>query len=122
MARISAPVQFSDHFQVEPEALKKLGVFDPSLNVDTTLFIDPLLLPHSSHAIFRKNAWERYEAHFERIIKLLLNASGFGDANWIAARKLLSFREVKWTCLGYGADGIAGSGSGKFLTDNDGDR
>jgi hypothetical protein len=118
MARISAPVQFSEHFGVAPEVLKKLGAFDPSLNVDTKLFIDPLLLPHSGQALFNDSAWKRYEGHFERIIALLMKANGANDPNWLAARRLLSFREVKWTCLGYGADGIAGAGSGKFLTDN----
>ena len=61
MARTSAPVQFSEHFKVAPEVLQKIGVFDPSLNVDTTLFIAPLLLPHSAHPTFGKNAWARYE-------------------------------------------------------------
>ena len=31
---------------------------------------------------------------------------------WRAARRLLTFPEIKWTCLGYGAQSISGSGSG----------
>lgn len=98
--------------------MRARGIFDPSLNVDTTLFIDPLLLPYSGVATFKDVAWPRYERHFESVIEALLRSQARGDAFWRAAIRLLTFREIKWTCLGYGSDGIAGSGSGRYLTGN----
>lgn len=118
MARISAPIQFSAHFGIDPREMRTRGIFDPSVNVDTTLFIDPLLLPYSGVAAFRETAWPRYEKHFESVIEVLLRSNNRGDAFWQAAIRLLTFREIKWTCLGYGSDGIAGSGSGRYLTGN----
>ncbi len=35
------PIYFSDYFKVDKAKLKELGVFDPILNFDTKLFVDP---------------------------------------------------------------------------------
>ena len=38
------PIYFSDYFKIDKTKLKDLGVFDPILNFDTKLFVDPTLL------------------------------------------------------------------------------
>ncbi len=38
------PVRFSEAVNVTPAALRRLRVTDPLLNLDTKLFIDPMLL------------------------------------------------------------------------------
>jgi len=116
MARISNPKRFSDHFGVPGDKLARLGVLDPTLNVDTRLFIDPLLLAKSRHAEISNGARSTYEQHFNYVIKFLRATKGPGDVAWRSAQRLLSFPEIKWTCLGYGAQSVSGSGSGNEMT------
>lgn len=118
MARFSDPILFSEKFGIDPTELDRLGVLDPTLNVDTNLFIDPLLIEHSAHDEIRQGAKATYDEHFGKIIKLLLASKRVGDPAWKAAERLLRFPEVKGTCLGYGAESISGSGSGAEATAN----
>lgn len=116
MARFSEAILFSDHFRVDTAKLEQLDVLNPTLNVDTNLFIDPLLLQYSSHPEIHDGGRATYEAHFEQVIKLLLASKRIGDPAWKAAERLLRFPEVKGTCLGYGAESVSGSGSGADAT------
>src|SRR5215470_4165269 len=116
MAKIRDPIRFSDHFGFDSSLLDAVGVLNPTLNVDTGLFIDPLLLEASQHSEIREGARTSYENHFTTIIKLLHATKGYGDVAWRSARRALSFPEIKWTCLGYGANSVSGSGSGSSLT------
>ncbi len=116
MAKIIDPVQFSEHFGIDSKQLDKICVLDPTLNVDTGLFIDPLLLGHSQHREIKHDAYQSYAEHFKTIIKLLRASQSPEDVAWRRAYKLLSFPEIKWTCLGYGAASVSGSGSGSKTT------
>lgn len=116
MAKAKNPVTFARQFGVAESKLAKLGVFNSTLAIDTKLFIDPMLLKHSEHIAFSKQALAQYEGHFQKIIKLLKGSQSEGDAAWKGAAKLLSFPEVAGTCLGYGAGTIRGSGLGPKLT------
>ena len=71
MAKFSNPVSFSRQFGIDPQILETAGALNPLLNVDTKLFIDPLLLGESSHREIKTNARERLKAHFEKVLKLL---------------------------------------------------
>jgi hypothetical protein len=116
MGTIKNPRRFSEHFGIAPELMVMAGVMDPTLNVDTRLFIDPLLLESSSHSEIAKGARGTYEQHFTTVIKFLSRATSTTDVAWRSAQRLLSFPEIKWTCLGYGADSVSGSGSGANMT------
>ena len=116
MPKIRNPKRFSDQFGVPSDKLARLGVLDPTLNVDTRLFIDPLLLAKSRHTEISKGARGTYEQHFNSVIKFLRATKGPGDVAWRSAQRLLSFPEIKWTCLGYGAQTVSGSGSGNEMT------
>ena len=116
MAKFTDPLLFSQHFGIDPDQLSALGVLDPVLNVDTRLFIDPLLLAHSAHPEMRDGARGTYKRHFDRVIRLLAKAEKPDDVAWKAARRQLSFPEIKWTCLGYGTASVSGSGSGEGMT------
>lgn len=118
MAKISNPIRFSEHFNIDPELLANAGVLNPCLNVDTGLFIDPLLLKISKHPEISDNARATYEAHFTTAIKLLAGSQQLDDTPWRNAVRMLSFPEVKGTCLGYGANSVSGSGSGKDTTNH----
>lgn len=117
MAKIKNPVLFSDHFGLDARVLDCSGVLDPTLNVDTGLFIDPLILENSQHPEIQIGARSTYEQHFTTVIKLLRCVRAPGDAAWRSASRQLSFPEIKWTCLGYGAASVSGSGSGSDMTD-----
>lgn len=117
MAKIKNPVRFSTHFGISESLLEAAGVLNPTLNVDTKLFIDPLLLSQSQHPEIRGKARKTYIEHFGQVIRLLKATKYQDDVAWRAARRLMEFPEIKWTCLGYGANSVSGSGSGSFTTD-----
>ncbi|MBF2716900.1 hypothetical protein [Agrobacterium vitis] len=109
-------VSFSDHFAIDPKWLERNGVFDPTLDLDSPLFIDPFLLHYSVHPEFSDNASSEYEARFTQICGLLL-AKGTPDEDqkaYYSALQLFKTGEVKGlggTCLGYGKSSTA-SGRG----------
>lgn len=115
MTKITSAVRFSRHFGIDPSLLDAAGVLDPTLNVDTALFIDPLLLEHSEHPEIR-SARSAYEEHFATAIKLLNASKAVDDVAWRNATRLLSFPEINGTCLGYGTGSVSGSGSGPQST------
>jgi hypothetical protein len=118
MAKIKNPVRFSEHFKIDTEILAKAGILNPTLNADTRLFIDPLLLENSVHSEMSGEARQSYLSHFKNAIGLLraVKVKNASDTYWRNVRRLLSFPEIKGTCLGYGANSIAGSGSGEAMT------
>lgn len=109
-------MRFSDYFGVDEQLLWKLGVLNPTLNVDTKLFMDPLLMESSAHEEISAGARATYNAHFTTVIKFLRATKTNDDVAARTAYRLLSFPEIKWTCLGYGAGSVAGSGSGEEMT------
>lgn len=118
MAKIVNPVLFSDFFNIDLDQFESLSVFNPTLNVDTKLFIDPLLLENSSIELINANANSRLTAYFEDIITLLKASSSFGDLPWREADRRMEFHEIPGTCLGYGAATIRGSAFGRKLRGN----
>lgn len=116
MSKITSAVRFSRHFGIDPARLDAAGVLDPTLNVDTALFIDPMLLEHSRHTEICEGARRSYETHFDQSIKLPAASRARGDTAWRNAERLLSFPEINGTCLGYGTSSVAGSGSGPQAT------
>jgi hypothetical protein len=110
------PLLFSKHFKIDSAELTKLGVLDPTLNVDTKLFPDPLLAESSEHEEMRA-ARATFESYFDLVRKFLLASNGDEQSvAWRTAERLLSFPEIKGTCLGYGSGSISGSGAGPEMT------
>jgi hypothetical protein len=117
MAILRNPQIFTRVFNIQPAKLKNIGVFNPVLNIDTKLFIDPLLL-HKSKSIIIKNSAQKYKLHFERLLKFLKESKISGDVNWKLARELFDFQELSGTCLGYGAGSTRGSRISKVILDD----
>jgi hypothetical protein len=115
MAKIKDPLQFSNHFEITQSQVSSLGFWDATLNVDAKLFIDPLLLRGSQHPEMQQ-ADSTYKQFFTDVIKLLVASQKENDVAWRAAYKKLLFREIKGTCLGYGAASISGRGFGPKLS------
>src|SRR6266851_1057913 len=118
MAKVSHPTLFSDAYGLKPKALSDLGILDPILNMDTRLFIDPLLLEVSAHDEISVDARRRYENHFTKLAKLLSASKEINDVPWRNARELMRFSEIRGTCLGYGEATIHGTGMGAQLTEH----
>lgn len=106
---------FSSVFKIDPAALRRLGVFDPTLDVDARLFIDPFLLPYSKQPEFAECAFGRYEEHFARIYNLISLSNHEGDKAWKAALRSFQFSEARGmsgTCLGYSKNSTRGHAFG----------
>lgn len=116
MAKIRNPEIFSASFGIEPAALASAGVLDPVLNVDTRLFIDPLLLSKSAIPEISGGAHARFRAYFAEVVRLLKADRGRRGPAWREAGRRLTFPEVRATCLGYGAATIRGSAFGPAQT------
>lgn len=116
MAKIRDPVRFSHYFELEADTLEEAGIFDPTLNLDTKLFIDPLLLHKSAQPEIQQSS-ERLRHYFEEMVALIAASSTPGDVAWREARRRFQFHEIAATCLGYGAGGIRGSAFGATLRD-----
>ncbi len=109
MAKIMNPLLFSKYFGIDEIELEKDGLIDPFLNVDTQLFIDPVLLQKSSSEVISVGAYEQFCEHFTNYIRLLSISEREGDVAWKGARKLLDLREPAQTGLGYGGSSRSGS-------------
>jgi hypothetical protein len=110
--RNSDPLRFSTACDIDPDILESFGILDYTLIADTDLFVDPLLLPASGHPEIARGAVQSYTGYFERLIKVLKASTATGDTYWRNADRMLTFPELKWTCLGYGGGSVGGSGWG----------
>lgn len=102
MKSFSNPTLFSKHFKIDPDELEKAGLIDPFLDVDTQLFIDPILLEKSGLPLIRVEAHKALRDHFSNVFRLLAISKNEGDAPWKAAQRLLELSEAPFNGLGYG--------------------
>ena len=109
MSSIQNPVLFSTYFKLDPAELASAGLIDPFINVDTPLFIDPVLLAKSANDIIRTEAYEAFREHFSNLVRLLAICKNEGDAAWRGAQRLLNLHEPPENGLGYGGSGRSGS-------------
>jgi hypothetical protein len=114
--KVKNPQRFSALFHLSPATLALQGAFDPILNADTRLFIDPLLLAGSKHPEMRA-AYDDWCAHFLKILRLLRVSKSGNDVPAREVQRLFTSTEFKGTCLGYGSGSIDGSGIGAGLRD-----
>ena len=112
----SKPILFSDHFGIDKKQLKQLGIFNPILNFDTKLFVDPVLLKDSSSEIL-KDSITTFKQFFSDLLTILQASKEKEDLCWREARRRVDFPEYKFTCIGYGSNSIDGSGSGAELNE-----
>lgn len=109
MARIKNPILFSDYFQINTNLLEKAGLINPFIDIDTPLFIDPVLLSNSLNQIIAQKGYKAFREHFSNYIRLLDMSRNEGDVAWKAARKLLDLSEPPENGLGYGGSGRQGA-------------
>lgn len=109
------PVHFSSHFKLEPSRLDDAGLFDPVLNCDTALFIDPLLIRTSATDLISTVGYEALRKRFGEVVRLVAISEKHNDPGWTAAVRHLDLSERPETCLGFGAGSIGGNSRPKEL-------
>jgi hypothetical protein len=99
---------------IDPRVLEARDVFDPVLDIDTRLFLDPHLLKHADVPEFAR-AYEHLKRHFGNIARLLLASEAEADIFWKRADRLMVWPEVKGLCIGFSKESTDGSGIGPEL-------
>ena len=108
------PTSLSSLLGIDSSHLTDRDAFDPVLDFDTRLFIDPHLLKHCKVPELVEG-YRDFEEHFRRLGKLLAAAQSSGDRFWREADSMMQWREVKGLCIGYSKSGTSGSGTGPEL-------
>jgi len=116
MATIKNPISFAEYYKVDPNILSRRGILNPMLNVDTKLFIDPVILKNSKQTGFARQATASFQSYFGDLIPIIKAIKTREDFAWRTAQGKLYFHEVPGTCLGYTSTDIRGSAFGPFLT------
>lgn len=111
------PKSFTDEFGVHQEIFENTKALDIILDVDSNYFIDPALLRVCEIPEF-VDASKITEEYFSNIIVLLKHSKALDDMYWKKADKLLTFKEITGTCLGYSNKGTSGNAIGKELRKN----
>ena len=112
------PILFSDYFNVDKKKLEESGVFNPILNCDTKLFVEPLLLKSSQSPII-KESYEVFINFFSELLLLIKSSktTDESDIHWREAKRRVKFPEYKSTCIGYGSGTTSGGGAGRELNE-----
>ena len=86
--------------------------FDPFLDLDTALFVDPFLIFGNEVGLF-DGAHDEIISFFTYIFKQIAESGGNTvAAKWIKSIDCLRFPEMEELCLGFSAEGTQGAGSG----------
>lgn len=107
-------ITFREEFNISQEEFEKTNAFDIILNVDTKYFVDPAKIRECTIREF-KEAGNKIETFFNTIILLLRKCRSENDVFWKKANQLLTFKEIKGTCLGYSTHNINGNSIGPEL-------
>ena len=100
---------FSDYFEITKG--KGDDWFDPMLDVDTKLFIDPLLVTDAPHINFR-NIGGKISKFFDIAFQLAAESEAKrSDTKYIQLCSMMKFPEVQELCLGYSRS-TKGAGAG----------
>ncbi|MEM7399074.1 MAG: hypothetical protein AAF354_09050 [Pseudomonadota bacterium] len=118
MARLSDPQLFSAYVGLDQSTFDNAGLIDPLIDIDTELFIDPVLLEKSSFELIKNDATTCFRDHFEKFVRLLAISERELDPAWLAAQKLLDLREPPENGLGYGSSGRSGSSRPQEVRDS----
>ncbi len=104
-------MKFSEAFNVKQQADDTW--FDPILNLDSKLFIDPFLI-YSQQIEFFEDAHDDIITIFNKAYMLISRVAGDSSHNsWKKASNILLFPEAQEFCIGYATANQTGSGTGR---------
>src|SRR5437763_14496833 len=100
------PKSVTQLLQITKKAYAQTGALNTILDVDTRLFIDPLLLRDTKVPQLQGSA-RRDEERFGNILRLVKHSQAQTDACERRAEKLMLLPVVKGICIGDSAKGTA---------------
>lgn len=103
-------MKFSEYYNADINSSDEW--FDPILNLDTKLFIDPFLIFDQEFGNFIGSHEELISFFQKQFKKIALTSGNPKSARWKRVEQDLLFPEVEELCLGYTAAGTGGAGSG----------
>ncbi|MEH2387094.1 MAG: hypothetical protein V7K14_15215 [Nostoc sp.] len=102
------PKRISEIFGVTEEDLKKEGVFNGFIDIDSKFYVDPHLL-ETTKVLELENSYLSFKTHFTKIVHLLETTKNSEDRFFRAAHKKLIFPELPFVSLGYCTEGTSGA-------------
>lgn len=94
-------IALSTYIKTEPEVLKKIGVLDVILGVDTPYFIDPRLVFLKDKKDIFLNANKKIKVYFSDLIKIIRNSADSPQLQKKAI-EMVAAKEPKGLSIGYG--------------------
>lgn len=104
-------IRIDEYLNIEEAELKKAGIYNGYIFLDSPLFLNPKLLDNNTIPEFYDSE-NIIVSHFENTIKILKNVKEFSDKDvwWRMAKKHFCFPEPDGIGLGTSIDSIDGNG------------
>lgn len=101
----------SEYLNVNPDKLKRLGIYDGYANIDSEVYISPKLLTKSGIKEF-EHSEDKILKNFRNLIDLLKNVKKMdnSDLYWRMSKEYFSFPEPKGVALGTSIGSMDGNG------------
>lgn len=110
-------ITITDYLKIDKDKFDELGAFDSFLEINSKLFVSPMLLKRTSNEFFI-GSYEEIRNQFTVILKLLKISKSKGDRYWKQAVKMLVSEEQKGISLGYAKTSDKGSGISYEISEN----
>jgi hypothetical protein len=107
---------FNQQFKISAIQMRKLGVFNRVIGSDSKMYVDPKLLENAADEF--AGARDDILKRFSVVIGLIRQIQAEDDADlfWVAARKMMRFKETPNTGLGGATEGEDENGIGAVLS------
>ena len=102
-------ITITDYLKIDKSRFDELGAFDSFLDINSRLFLSPMLLKRTTNKFFA-GSYEEIRKKFDVILKLLKISKNKNDRYWNQAVKMLVSKEQKGISLGYAKTSDKGSG------------
>ncbi len=102
-------ITITDYLGIEKQKFDDLGAFDSFLDINSKLFVSPMLLKRTKNTYF-EGCYDKIIEQFDIILKLLKISKEKDDRYWNEAVRRLVSKEEKGLSLGYAKNSDKGSG------------
>ena len=102
-------ITITDYLEIDNKKYDGLGAFDSFLDINSKLFVSPMLLKRTTNEYF-KGCYDNILEQFSIILRLLKTSKSKNDRYWNEAVKRLVSKEEKGLSLGYARKSDRGSG------------
>ena len=102
-------ITITDYLKIDKKKFDELGAFDSFLDINSRLFVSPMLLKRTKNNYFNE-CYDKIIENFSIILKLLNVSKKVNDKYWNEAVNRLVSKEEKGISLGYANKSDKGSG------------